>query len=622
MDDRDWLTLLLDDAPPAELRRQRDRLCTGPGPLPWPDADRQLGEAMQLRTLLAERRQRTAGLTALNDTALALASLHGTEIGSLLELVVARAKQLLGVDLAYLGLVHGDEMSIAAASGAVTRDLVGLTVPTRAGLAGQVTARREPVWTSDYRATSFEHLADVDKVAEAELYRSLLGVPLLSQDELIGLLFACKRYERQFAAEEIATLTTLGAHATTAIVNRRRLARAAAEITALDEENQRLRARCDLLESTARAGDELDALVAGSAGTDEITEEAGQLAGCDIRYLTADAAPPPWLTAGDAPLLADAAGTANTAGTVGTAKAGASAHRTGAGWLIVAPVLAAGRASGVLVAADRAGRATRPSAAAEGVLGRAARAVALAVANADAVRVAARHAQASLLAEVLSRPSADARTLVRQMQRAGLGPSSTYWAAAIRRDDGEEAPLPRQLPAGVVAADLPGHTVLVLPGKDAAAVRETAARLAPGRTVGLAGPACGGPALAAAARDARQVAGALAALGRTGQVATADDLGVFRIPLSEAGRRQVEAAIERVTAPLRREEARRGVPLVETLEAYVRSNGKPAETAAALKIHPNTLYRRLGTIADVLGPDWRDSTELLELRVLFMLGSR
>ena len=67
------------------------------------------------------RRRRAAELAALNDIAARLAGLHQPD--ELLQEITAQARRLLGADLAYIGLVHGDDFVMEVASGAVTPQL-------------------------------------------------------------------------------------------------------------------------------------------------------------------------------------------------------------------------------------------------------------------------------------------------------------------------------------------------------------------------------------------------------------------------------------------------------------------------------------------------------------------
>src|SRR3954470_12201245 len=93
-----WLDLLLDGASTGTLTRHRDALRAAGDPT----ADHDAWSALALRALLAQRQQPATELTALNDIARGLATLHDPD--ELVGEVVAQARRLLGVDLTYLAL--------------------------------------------------------------------------------------------------------------------------------------------------------------------------------------------------------------------------------------------------------------------------------------------------------------------------------------------------------------------------------------------------------------------------------------------------------------------------------------------------------------------------------------
>ena len=136
-------------------------------------------------------------------------------------------------------------------------------------------------------------------------------------------------------------------------------------------------------------------------------------------------------------------------------------------------------------------------------------------------------------------------------------------------------------------------------------------------TAGLAGPAEGADGLRDAYGQASRTARALTALGRSGVLGRAEELGVFAVLLSRTGRREVEDQLVRELGPVLTEERLRGVPLLHTLETYLDLGRRPTAAAAALSVHVNTVYQRLTTLDRLLGPDWRKRA--LDLQVLLRL---
>ena len=98
---------------------------------------------------------------------------------------------------------------------------------------------------------------------------------------------------------------------------------------------------------------------------------------------------------------------------------------------------------------------------------------------------------------------------------------------------------------------------------------------------------------------------ALLTLGRTGTSATAEQLGIYRILLTQAGRRELQAQFDEILGAVVAEQKHRNVPILATLKAFLDHGCRAAPTARALDIHVNTLYQRIALLDRLLGPDWR-----------------
>ncbi|MFF9571536.1 PucR family transcriptional regulator [Streptomyces sp. NPDC014685] len=138
-------------------------------------------------------------------------------------------------------------------------------------------------------------------------------------------------------------------------------------------------------------------------------------------------------------------------------------------------------------------------------------------------------------------------------------------------------------------------------------------------TAGVAGPARGQEELRRCFHEARQTLSALETLGRTGEAATAGQLGLYRILLGHTGRRDLDQAFDDVLGPVLAEQQRRAVPLLETLRVFLDHGRRPRPAATALAIHVNTLYQRLATVDSLLGERWRTPERALELQLLLHL---
>ncbi|WP_209559789.1 GAF domain-containing protein [Frigoribacterium sp. PvP032] len=600
-----WLQLLVDQAGVPELEAHRRLLVSGGADEAL--ADQEARSAVEVALLLQERRQRAVELAALNDIAGRLAAV--ADPADLLTEVVDQARRLLGVDLTYVALLVGDDLRIEVASGDRSSDLVGIRLPRTAGLVGSVAASGTPRWTSDYAADpELVHEEGADRAARAESIRGLLGVPLAVRGRVLGVLLAAKREERRFGAHEISLLSGLGAHAAVAIHN----ARAAAE----------LRDAKEGLETTLRLDADLTRAVLAGGDPEALVERVQALTDVPVRWVAHPA---------DGPLGAALA-------TVGAAVRSADAAEVGpvvVGAETVQPVAAAGQLFGALVAgglgdvtgvaADAAppggGLGGRMPADALLLLERAAPLIALTLVGARATARAAQLGRDIAAVDLLSRVESDEAADHRRWRGAGLDPRRPHVVVVVEGDPEAARRHVEGLGLGgqVASAVHRDRFVLVAPASVDLEAR-WGAQEAP--VAGLAGPVVETAGLRAAWGEAARTARALTALGRRpgsgGGLSRGDDLGVFAVLLSRAGSRELQSQVERELGAVLAEEARRGVPLVETLEVFLDQGRRPTATASALRVHVNTVYQRLATLDELLGRAWRERA--LELQVLLRLS--
>ncbi|WP_410675211.1 helix-turn-helix domain-containing protein [Amycolatopsis sp. cmx-4-68] len=586
-----WLELLVRDASAAEITAYGASL-----------RERGVGQAadttvaLQLKSLLQQRAQRAGELAALNDIAGRLSAL--TSPADVLPEVVDQARRLLRVDLAYLGLVAPTAepaMRIEVASGTLTSELLTITIPLTAGLAGYVITEGRPRWVSDYRTDpSIRHHAPADEATLAENMHGLLGVPLAVRGRVIGALFAGKRTERRFSDDEVALLAGLAAHAAIAIDNAQgleRLASARDALAARTAELERTLAWDQRLTQVAlRGGGSEDLLteVSSAATAAVVFARPGQtaelLGGSDVESLPADS-----------PVALDR-----------------EPHT------VVRRVVAGNREFGILAL-----QCTAPISREDILLlDRAAPVLGLALIAEGAVAEASRYSRDSLLVELLTTTAAEADWARRQARRAGLNPTRSYVVAVVDAPEGVDDT--RRLldamdwPTGSLIAACQGNVVVLAPAIEPAALTALWHDAENRPTAGVAGPA---PAarLHEIYQQGVQVLEAQLALGMTGSVSTAEQLGVYGLLLSHSGRRALDAAFSRLLGPVQEEQERKGVPLLATLEQFLSSGRRPRAAADRLSIHVNTLYQRLSSIDSVLGPRWRDDDRALELQLVFHL---
>ncbi|WP_433283874.1 GAF domain-containing protein [Pseudonocardia sp. CA-142604] len=687
VDEGGWLELLLSEAPEADFAAHEHRLAQQRG-----STERAAGEAvaaLRIRALLEQRTQRARELATLNEVAADLTATGRRDQLGLIDDIVVHARRVLGVDMAYLGLEEASRrLRIHAVSGALTPHMVGMSMAAEAGLAGEVLSHTRPAWTDNYETAPFNHHPDNDAAARAEHARSVLGVPLLGRDRVLGVLFVLERRPRRFTGEDIALLVALAAHAAVALDNQQLVQRYQDGLAQLNQVNCELERRTGELEQALRWDNMLTQVVLRGGQVADLLAEVRTLAGRPVHLVTADGPPPEGIPADRLAAvhatLADLSTSSPSRSATGSTAPVASepglypvvAGRRVLGALVTEPattlahtepalgpaldaeslgseVATGSEASGDISGAQpwRPGSVGAGSAtAADGsrflddqyidrLLARAAPALALTLTRAEAVDEAARRARDSFLSDLLNNPGADPAVLDRQMRFAGLDPSTRYdvlvaTAGTTTTGDGLAA-LRAAAPKNAVVADLGSRTVIVLPQDAVAAVTDSWSTRFGSVTAGLAGPVAAGargthtdgadgPGQAGARlgrtyREAGQIVDALLALGRVGELCTAEDLGIYRVLLSTAGRAGLRTAIERNLGPLLSAEQRRGVPLSATLLAYLEHNLRPGAAAEALAVHVNTLYQRLEAVTAALGDDWRQPARRLDLHLMLRL---
>ena len=166
-----------------------------------------------------------------------------------------------------------------------------------------------------------------------------------------------------------------------------------------------------------------------------------------------------------------------------------------------------------------------------------------------------------------------------------------------------------------------GDAVLLLAGDDpseraAGASAELARQAGQPVTVGAGGPARGVAQVLTAHADAVRCVDALIALGREGAAASACDLGFLGIVL---GGGDATGFIRATLGPLIDYDRRRGTELVRTVETYFACGTNLNATKQALHVHVNTVVQRLDRVAALLGKNWNEPDNALEVQLALKL---
>jgi hypothetical protein len=613
----EFLELLLGDAAAIEYERPLVQArAAGADPAEIRELERAKVLALQVREAFQARRRRESELSALFDTASDLARLRSVD--SVLTAIVRRARQLLGTDTAYLTLnddSRGDTY-MRVTDGTVSAWFQSLRLPMGAGLGGLVAQTAAPYATDSYFTdTRFRHTEDINGGVREEGLVAILGVPLLRGSQVIGVLYAADRTERTFERSEVALLGSLAAHAAIALDNARLLEETRAALEELSATSRELRAHSASVERAAGAHDRFIDLVLRGGGVEDVAVAVTEVLGGRLTVLDQDGRPTP---SGGDPGPPDPAGALSLARTTGRTV------RDGDWWTAAVTV------NDELIGGLVLGREEELSDSDQRILERAALVTALLLLIRRSAGEAEHRVRGELLGELLSAPTRDPDGLRERARRLGADLDRPHAVVVARiggdADDGvgsRAAAAAGHLAAvrGGLAGVHEGRLVLCLPdvapGAAAEAVRVELRSSVGAVTAGGAGPATGPEALAAAAAEAARCLGTLVALGRTGQSASAEELGFFGLLVGE--RRDVGAFVRATLAPVLDYDAKRGTDLVATLRAWFDAGGSPARAAEALRVHVNTVTQRLDRVARLLGRDWSTPDRALEVQLALRL---
>jgi serine phosphatase RsbU (regulator of sigma subunit)/anti-sigma regulatory factor (Ser/Thr protein kinase) len=144
------------------------------------------------------------------------------ELEELLAELLARVTEILHVDTAAVLLVEDDGRTLAARAAKGLEEEVerGFRLPIGRGFAGRIAARREPVMIPDLDRSPIEV---VNPLMREKGVRSLLGVPLIVEGEVIGVLHVGSLAKREFRESDADLLLMVGDRVALAI-ERARLA--------------------------------------------------------------------------------------------------------------------------------------------------------------------------------------------------------------------------------------------------------------------------------------------------------------------------------------------------------------------------------------------------------------
>ncbi|WP_040840501.1 helix-turn-helix domain-containing protein, partial [Nocardia brevicatena] len=520
--------------------------------------------------------------------------------------------------------------------GAVTPQFRNLRVPPGKGLASGIAASRTAQWTQRYSDYAGDpHDRDIDDAVAAEGIVSILGVPMLAEGTVLGVIFAATRHEHVFTAEETALLSALADHASVVI----QTAGILEQLRDSEEHTRQAFARLsEHVQERDRANivhQQLIQTVLTGEGFPTVATTVAQALGRTVTIIDAEAN--------------------ITARSGASSKAGAAAARS-------APVRSAlerSRATGhccfvaderspvEAVAAITAGTdyygalllshgelALGPVD--ERTIERAAQVCSLLTLQHNAADDADRRTRAELVSAVLDSAPERRRDLDRRLRNHGiaLADLNTVVTLTLEADSRTTAVrhIARMYPDGTLVAEVAGVIAVVTGSRDplatAAGIREMLAKTVRTPILAIAAPVAPTPDdLPAAFTTSLRTARLLAALQIDDTTADTSEYEIFSVLFAHdpgALNRFIAATI----GPVLDYDAMHNTDLTATLRTFVRNDASPTKTARALNYHPNTILQRLDRIKTLLGENWRSDQHLyrvstaVRLEELRHLGAR
>lgn len=609
----DAVRLLDEDGATEDLRAAARALAASGHP---EDAER----ALRIRERLDRFRRREAELVALQETARDLIRLR--DVDQALQAIVRRARQLLAADVGYLSIYDPErsDFYVRATEGAVSADFRRIRVPQDVGICGAVAHTRLPQFSSDYaRDRRFTHVGAIDTGVLAEDIVALLGVPLLVDHEVIGVLFVASRTARSYTPQQIALLDSLGAHAAVGIENARLFQESTAALRRAERANEELRARTADVQAAADVHERITALLTTGGDLDDVASVVSDALHGPVEIL--DARLRPIASSRDRPgddALPRTLGAVRPAWKRAAEQGRAVLVEELGAWL--ASIGTPDDARGVLVL-HHPGPLDQPQLR---TLERAAMLATLVLVSRERIATAEHRELGDLVGDLLRRPGADAERVRDAARRHGVALERPLALVVLRTSTtrhgvGLEAAR-EALDGRAALTALHDDDLVVIVDADAAnaLARRVHAAVQEESTTPVTAVVSGALATAEDLPDAHRRAvrciRLLEGLGRSGALGEDRDLLPYAALLGDHDRDGIRDFVDRTLGPLLRHDEGRDGALSRSLLAHLDHGMRTTVAAEALHLHPNTLRQRLDKISRLL-PGWDDPARRLEVHL-------
>ncbi|MBB5159630.1 helix-turn-helix domain-containing protein [Saccharopolyspora phatthalungensis] len=593
--------------------------------LPAEQAAALTNRVRNLRAVLARWRRRGQELSALFSSARELAELRDTD--ALLHRLVERAHDLMGTDITYLSEFHegSDELHVRSTLGTVAPSFRALRVPPGMGLASKVVRTRCPQWASVYQATdSIPHEPGIDAAVAAEGLVSLLGVPLVAGERVLGVLFAANRSKHEFVPEEIALLSAFADHAAVVLQTTRLLEQARVAAQEAERANSVLASNVTAMERASAVHEDLTAVVLQGGHANGVAETLSKALDRPVVILDRELVP-----VTQEPVAGGVRYSAPDGALLPEVRDAIEASRQSGRCVFVdgsspsPEVAVAVVASETLLGAVLVGYGDLELREVEQrTIERAAQITALVAVKQEAVAAAEDRVRGELVSDILRGDASRWQELLlraraREVRLEELRSVVIVAVSPDRRGPAFEAL--RRAVAGGLVGERDGMLTVLAPSPDPmTAAREVwqAVRRAQREPVlVVAGP----PARSAAElgqcfESARRCVQLLSNLNTVEGTVDAQAYEPYMAMFGPGGK-ELSGFIAATIGPVLRWDQERGTQLFETLRVFADSYASPTRTARVLHVHINTVTQRLERISALLDANWREPEPLFRISV-------
>lgn len=571
---------------------------------------------------LSHWRRRGHELSALFSSARELAQLRDADV--LLHRLVERAHEFMDVDIMCLSEFQKEngELLIRSSFGSISEEFRRLRIPPGFGIASKVAQTRYPQWTSTYQTyTGVPHDSGIDIAVDLEGITSLLGVPLVAGEEVLGVLSAANRSERTFDPEEISLLSAFADHAAVILQtaqlleNAHKATQEAEETTGVLETHITDMTRADMVHET------LTEVVLEGGQIESVVDTLSSALHRPVMALDKSLkplcyTPEGWLYGATPSLGADdkvreAVEHSRTSGHCVPLRGEPQ------GLEVVVAVAARGSLLGALLVGSGELSLNNPDLR---IVERAAQSSAFIIVQEEAVAAAAERVRGELVSDILRGGPTDWQQLhIRARSRdVDLYALNSVVVTTVQS---EYHRLASETLQGSLGGALTGRCenlfVILAPNEDPMETAQVAynslQNLQSAPLLSIAGPNADSiSGLAVSFRTAQRTVRLLEGLDIHEGTVNAQAFTPY-LALFGEDRADLHAFIHATIGPVLDWDDRRGTELFKTLHAFTEAQASPSQTARRLHIHVNTATQRLSRIGELLGPDWRHQEKLFRI---------